>query len=341
LKVDYDLKPVQKEAVWEPVLIRDSLWAFPKRFSYVSRLRDVVKMYGIYHAKAKRLRKWLLKEFEENEKYKLVYEASYGQAVFDYNSVDLKELPKISFVTSVYNGEEHFEGFMEDITNQTIFKEKCELIMIDCNSEQNEKEMVKPWLEKYPDNIKYIKVKEDPGIYGAWNKAIKKAKGEFISNANLDDRHSPEFAEKLGKFLFAHKDVDCVYTENYLTSNPNETFENNSANGQVYPAEEFSKEALLRGNPPHCMPMWKKSLHDENGYFSEDYRSASDWEFWLRCCFKSGAKYKKLNEKLGLYYFNPKGMSTNKENNEWKRKEEREVFKTYFKMHKDAEGEPS
>jgi len=75
LKVDYDLKPVQEEAVWEPVLIRDSLWAFPKRFSYVSRLRDIVKSYGVYHSKAKRLRKWLLKEFEKDVKYKSILDS--------------------------------------------------------------------------------------------------------------------------------------------------------------------------------------------------------------------------------------------------------------------------
>jgi len=75
LKVDYDLKPVQEEAVWEPVLIRDSLWAFPKRFSYVSRLRDIVKSYGVYHSKAKKLRKWLLKEFEKDVKYKSILDS--------------------------------------------------------------------------------------------------------------------------------------------------------------------------------------------------------------------------------------------------------------------------
>ena len=86
---------------------------------------------------------------------------------------------------------------------------------------------------------------------------------------------------------------------------------------------------MLRGNPPHCMPVWRKSLHEENGWFDETYRSASDWDFWLRCAF-AGSVYKKLNEPLGLYYFNPNGMSTSKENNTSKQKEEREVFKKYM-----------
>jgi glycosyltransferase involved in cell wall biosynthesis len=341
-RVAYDLGPVSKDALWEGVIREDSMWCYPNKGSYMSRLNEMLKDYPRFKTQAKKLQAYLLENFKEDDKLEEFSQSvldtvsdmvkhSQKQASFDYDLVSTDALPKISFITSVYNGEEYFEGFMEDITSQTIFKEKCELIMVDCNSEQNEKELVKPWIEKYPDNIKYITLDKDPGIYAAWNIAIKEANGEFISNANLDDRHSLEFAEKLGKFLFAHKDIDCAYTENYQTFKPNETFENNSANNKTYPVEEFSKEAMLRRNPLHCMPMWRRSLHDENGYFLEDYRSASDWEFWLRCCFESGAKYKKLNEKLGLYYFNPKGISTNSDNNNWKDKEELEIFQKYKK----------
>ena len=87
---------------------------------------------------------------------------------------------------------------------------------------------------------------------------------------------------------------------------------------------------MLRGNLPHNNPMWRKNLHETFGYFREDYKSASDWEFWLRCVF-GGSKFKKLQDTLGIYYFNPNGMSTNKDNEEWKRKEEKEIFKTYIK----------
>jgi hypothetical protein len=32
-------------------------------------------------------------------------------------------------------------------------------------------------------------------------------------------------------------------------------------------------------------------------------------EFWLRC-LRGGAKYQKINEIMGTYYFNPEGQST-------------------------------
>lgn len=332
-KVPYKLEPVQAGAVWQGVIEADAEWAFPNMSAAGTAMKEAHKNHGLLKSEAKRLKGWLEQEFEEGRKYNKFVEVVWGEKVFDYDSIDIADLPKISFITSVYKGGNFIEGFMEDITNQTIFKDKCELILVDCNSPDDEEAKIKQWQEKFPENIKYIKLDDDPGIYAAWNLAIKESTGEFISNANLDDRKSAHFAEKLGKFLYAHPDVDCVYTANLMTKVPHETFDDNSSSGSLYPAEEFSKQAMLRGNPPHCMPMWRKSLHEANGWFDENYRSAADWDFWLRCAYNDSV-YKKLSEPLGLYYFNPNGMSTNKENRDWKRKEEKTIFKKYFDLQK-------
>lgn len=333
--VPYDLKKIQPESVWNGVLHPESEWAFVKPFGAKSAMRECYKDYGRFKGQAKKLKEY----FADNEQ-DVYYDMSkiiYGGEIKRYNfkSVKLSEVPKISFITSLFKGSEFIEGFMEDITRQTIFKDKCELVLVNCNSPENEEEIIQKYLKLYPDNIKYIKLDNDPGIYAAWNIAIKNASGEFITNANLDDRRSPEFAEKLAKLLVLEPEIDCVYAENLLTQKSNETFANNSSNNQVYPVEEFSLEAMLRGNPPHCMPMWRKSLHDKNGLFNENYKSAADWDFWLTCAF-SGSKYMKYTSSpLGLYYFNPKGMSTNPENNKWKQQEEREIFKKYFNLSKN------
>ena len=79
---------------------------------------------------------------------------------------------------------------------------------------------------------------------------------------------------------------------------------------------------------PHASPMWRKSYHEKYGYFDEKYRSSGDWEMWLRGA-SQGSKFKKIYEVLGLYYFNPTGISTNPDNFSWKREEEKEVFEKY------------
>jgi len=68
-KVDYDIKQIQQEAIWEPILIKDSMWCFPKQGSYKMGLRKVFKQYDLVSKEAKKLQKWLCKEFSEEKKY--------------------------------------------------------------------------------------------------------------------------------------------------------------------------------------------------------------------------------------------------------------------------------
>ena len=338
-KVGYKLDKVMPEIVSQDVIAEDLLWAYPIEMSCRVAMREFYANPTFSQGQSKRLKTWVNKNFAKELMYESLVENIYGEKVkkVDLDSVALTDIPKISFVTSMFGDEEHFEGFMKDITSQTIFEDKCELILVDCNTVENKmSEKLSSWIEKYPENIKYIDLDEDPGIYAAWNLAIKESSGDFISNANLDDRKSNKFAENLAKVLVLNPDVECVYTENLLTTSPHETFEENSSNGQVYPAESFSVEALLRGNSPHCMPMWRKSLHEKNGFFDENYKSAADWDFWLRCAL-NGATYHKHHEALGLYYFNPTGMSTNPDNNSWKRKEELGIFRKHQKAYLEKE----
>jgi len=328
--VSFDLAPIPKEVVWDGVLIEGSMWAYAREESAKEEMRNCYT-----ENKDGRQERWLnyandvKQRFSDEVLYEKFLENVLGEKLIKVNTEDL---PKISIITSVYNGDKYIRPFLEDITNQSIFEEKCELVLINANSPGNEEEIIKEYQEKYPDNIVYKKLDEDPGIYGTWNLGLELSSGDYLTNANLDDRRSPLFMETLAKQLCGNDEVDLIYADNYLTLAPNETFDNNSSSNEVYPSEEFSIEGMLRGNSPHCMPMWKRTLHDSNGEFDSKYRSAGDWEFWLRCAF-NGAQFKKYSQPLGLYYFNPEGVSTNAENDTWKREEEREVFKKYQKLY--------
>ena len=68
--VAFDVKPIQPEAVWEGVLIKDSMWCFPKEWNCKKSMRSVYKNYGAAKSRASKLQKWVLENFEE----KLMYE---------------------------------------------------------------------------------------------------------------------------------------------------------------------------------------------------------------------------------------------------------------------------
>ena len=58
-KVEYDIKQVQDEAIWEPVIIKDSMWCFPRQGSYKMGLRKIYKKYDVVKKEAEKLQKWL------------------------------------------------------------------------------------------------------------------------------------------------------------------------------------------------------------------------------------------------------------------------------------------
>ena len=69
-KVDYDIKPIQKEAVWPGVLNEDTMWCFPKEESYKKRVRAVFKNYGVYKSKAEKLQKYIVKMHDTDAIYR-------------------------------------------------------------------------------------------------------------------------------------------------------------------------------------------------------------------------------------------------------------------------------
>jgi len=236
--------------------------------------------------------------------------------------------PKISIITSLYRGKDFIKGFLEDIINQTIFKEKCELIIIDANSPDNEKDIILEYQKEYP-NIVYARLEKDPGIYACWNTAIEMSRGEFITNANVDDRKNKKSLEIHLKVMEDNPQADVIYADILVTHAPNETFEKNTTQG-VYPSPpEASLDAILNRGAPHNNPLWRKSLHERSGLFSHKYKSAGDLDMWLRF-LENGANFGKIKAPLGLYYVNPTGMSTNTDTNSWKTKEENEVREKFL-----------
>lgn len=233
---------------------------------------------------------------------------------------------KVTIVTSVYKGSEFIEGFLEDIIHQTLFSD-CDLYMVEGNSPEKEFDIVKPYMEQY-DNIHYKKLKKDPGIYACWNLAIKETESEYITNANLDDRLLPQSIERHVDLLDAFPEYDVAYCYNATVRQPHQTWKDFQAD-IIFGTAPFSPEGMLQGNLPHNHPLWRRSLHEEYGYFEEKkYISASDYDFWLRCTC-GGSKFCLIPQILGLYYKNPEGMSTKELNMPRNLQEVRDIQEIY------------
>lgn len=215
--------------------------------------------------------------------------------------------PKISVITTFFNSADFIDHFLLDCQRQTSFND-CEFLFIDDCSKQNEREAILKLKDKYPNNISYIKTDVNMGLYECWNLGIKIARADILTNWNTDDRRFPDSLERQFRgFLFSA--VDVTYGQTLTTFEKNEFPEDcQSKSGQDCIQINCIND-LMKVNSPHCLPMWRKSVHDRFGYFDSSYKICADYEMWLRAA-KNGARFLKIDGLTGTYYRNPSGISS-------------------------------
>lgn len=212
----------------------------------------------------------------------------------------------VSAIVSTYNAEHFMRGCLEDLTGQTLFANGgMEIVVVDSASPQNEAAIVREFQALHGDRIIYIRTDVRESIYQAWNRAIRAARGRYITNANTDDRHRSDALEILAQELDSHPDVALAYADVFVTNLDNQAFDSHIRCG-YHLRPDYMPEIMLSGCHMGPQPMWRKSIHDEIGYFSEDLRSAADYEFWCRTALRHQLLH--IPEFLGLYYENPAGF---------------------------------
>ncbi|MEO1988857.1 MAG: glycosyltransferase [Martelella sp.] len=227
-------------------------------------------------------------------------------------SVDQREFRhsgkyRVSAIASMYKGRKYLETFLENIVSQSIF-DQSELIIVDACSPEGEEELISRYMKIYP-NIVYKRFDYRIGIYDAWNYAAQIARGEYLTNTNLDDLRRQDSFEIQAAALDRHAFADVVYQDVYYSLDFSFDFESVSKCGFKSNLPIATVNNMLEFNSPHNAPMWRKRLHEEVGYFDPSYRSAGDYEFWLRC-LKGRKSFLKTNTPHVVYFQNPEGLST-------------------------------
>ena len=214
---------------------------------------------------------------------------------------------RVSIICSMYKGGAYINSYLNNITSQTCFS-FCELIIIDASSPESEFDIIKPFCDRFKQ-IVYHRLNYRASIYEAWNIGAAMARGEYLTNANLDDCRRADSVALQMATLDAMPFVDVVYQDFYYSLDFALSFEEVAEIGVVSDLPIVTPSNLLELNSPHNAPMWRKRLHEEVGYFDASFKSAGDWEFWMRCAANEKVFFK-LNDPHVVYYLNPEGMST-------------------------------
>ena len=213
---------------------------------------------------------------------------------------------RVSAIVSLYKAERFITGCLEDLIAQTLFKlGHQEIIVIDSGSPENESAIVAGYLARFPAQIKFLRTERET-IYKAWNRGIQLARGNYLTNANADDRHRPDALEVMANHLEQNAEIALIYANCDVTTVENGQFGETRVTGQ-FRWPDFDPTHLFEICYVGPQPMWRRSLHDQYGLFDSSYRSAGDYEFWLRLV-ANGERFLHIPETLGLYLQSPRGV---------------------------------
>lgn len=117
---------------------------------------------------------------------------------------------KISVIMPIYKVEKYLDMAIKSVIQQTInFKKNIQLILINDGSPDNCGEICLKYKKKYPENIIYVKQKNQ-GVSVARNSGIKYLKGKYVNFFDSDDRWSKKAFKKVYKTFEKNEDILLV-----------------------------------------------------------------------------------------------------------------------------------
>ena len=177
----------------------------------------------------------------------------------------------------------------------------------------------------------FLELKQDPGLYGAWNTLIQFSEEEFISNANPDDCRSSEQLRHLVAMLQAHpermvassvvvpiKQKDYLsWSFNRITIRCRQRWFSDVDDGygikSLYREPSVPGGAIEPHNIPHCSPVWRRTIHAYHGLFDEErYGSEADWGLWCKYAYHGGL-FCHCDEPLSGYFINETSYGRNQQ----------------------------
>ncbi|HEY9899021.1 MAG TPA: glycosyltransferase family 2 protein [Pantanalinema sp.] len=177
--------------------------------------------------------------------------------------------PLITVVVAVYNAAETLQRCIDSFEQQTYPNK--ELIVIDGASSDQSPEIVRANEAK----LAYWESERDRGIYHAWNKAVARARGEWIAFLGADDVFADDQAlASLAEATSAG--LDFVWARVAVVAQDGRV---RALSGSPWDWERMKRTQVVA----HPAGLHRRGLFDEVGPFDERYRIAGDYDFLLRC----------------------------------------------------------
>jgi len=175
--------------------------------------------------------------------------------------------PLISIVIACYSAGATLAATLDSIVSQN--RDDIEIIIVDGGSTDDTMAIV----QKYGDKIAWSVSEPDKGIYDAWNKGLRAARGNYISFVGADDVLLPDAIDAYVRQIALQPDAE------YISSRV-QYGEGRAARiiGRPWRWEQFNRYMTVA----HVGSMHRRSLFDRLGPYNDSFRITGDYELLLR-----------------------------------------------------------
>lgn len=181
--------------------------------------------------------------------------------------------PKISIIVATYNADKTLPVALDSIFKQSFHDWEC--IVIDGDSNDSTISIIKGY-ESLDSRFRHIS-EPDNGIYDAFNKGWKLAKGDWVYYLGADDKILPTALEKIP---FEEISVDIFYGDIIFHNN----------RGYIH-ARSLPLSKLKGNMVSHQCLFMKKSLIKSLDGFNTDYKICADFELFQRALLNNKVMY--------------------------------------------------
>lgn len=181
---------------------------------------------------------------------------------------------KVTIITVSYNSSKTIEKTIKSVLNQTY--DNIEYIIIDGDSSDGTKDIIKMYEDKFKGRMKWISEK-DKGIYDAMNKGINMASGKWIGIINSDDWYQYDAIYKIINCGNNSSDPDVIFG--------NLKFIYNFGNKDYFVNIDQPKNLSILKNGKtihHPSVFIKRNIYNKYGVYDTSYKLAADYELLLR-----------------------------------------------------------
>jgi glycosyltransferase involved in cell wall biosynthesis len=230
-------------------------------------------------------------------------------------------MPELSIITVNYNNLEGLKKTMSSVFEQTF--KAYEYIIIDGGSEDGSKACI----EQYSDRLSYQVSEQDTGIFNAMNKAVARAKGEYLLFLNSGDLLNDNSV--LEDIMSLTGKYDIIYGNLLICESSGQWVKKYD--------EELSFEYFIYDTLPHQGSFIRKELFSKVGNYDESLKISSDWKFFLLAVHRHKVDVKYVDRIIAQYDYN--GISSDPANNALKQQERvktmEDEFGDYYKLFKE------